>query len=120
MCCLFQLQKKKMPKIVKKDCKYINCTIKRCKGKIKLGSKLDGLLVVDSAVCFTCALGSTGICVKKYRAREMLPDVSKFAVQGKKLSRQTVAKFDGSIMANGCSASPKKAGLNHTHTHTQK
>jgi hypothetical protein len=113
----FSYKKKKMPKIVKKDCKYINCTIKRCKGKIKLGSKLDGLLVVDSAVCFTCALGSTGICVKKYRAREMLPDVSKFAVQGKKLSRQTVAKFDGSIMANGCSASPKKAGLNHTHTH---
>lgn len=109
MCCLFQLQK--MPKVVKKDYKYINCTIKRCKGKIKLGSKLDGVLVVDSAICFTCALGSAGICVKKYKAKELLPDVSKFAVQGKKLSRQTVSKFDGSIMANGCSASPKKVGL---------
>jgi hypothetical protein len=99
-----------MPKGSKKssEYKYLSCTIKGCKSKIKYGTKFDGVLAVDSVLCINCTLGSTGICVKKYKAKELLPSISTFALQGKKFSRHTISKFDGTLMANGRSASQKK------------
>lgn len=109
---LFDLQLKrlffcfrKMPKITQRknqsDFKLLPCTIKGCKNKIKSYICSDGLLLSCASLCRTCSEGSTGICIKKYKAQDLLPDVSQFKSMGKKISSATLSKFDGSLMSNG-------------------
>lgn len=55
----------------------------------------------SALLCKSCSLGSTGIYTKKYRAQELLPDISQFKTVGKKISSATLNRLNGTLMSNG-------------------